>query len=135
MTVQSTVDDAGACGASASWLCGVISLLADGELLFVRYPWVGFAVVSALGGFVGWCVMLERGRFNGQSNWYPTQRLLVRVVLGASVGIGSALIWHAFEGESRGLPMLMSALIAVFPIEAYRGGLKRFRTIILEVFK
>ena len=136
MATPSTVEGVTACGSSASWLCGMISLLAEGELLFSRYPWVGFAVVSAIGGFVGWCVLLERGKF-GQTvtAGFLLQRLAIRVSMGGGVGIAGALIWHSFEGTARGMPMLISALIAVFPLEAYRTGLKKFKAVLSEAFK
>ena len=46
-----------ACAASATWLCGVLAGLADTEMLFSRSPWVGFIVVAAIGGFIGWCIL------------------------------------------------------------------------------
>ena len=135
MDSPSTVNGAVECGASASWLCGVISILAEAELLFVRYPWIGFVLVSMIGGFVGWCVLIERGRIRADDLLAPWQRLFLRLGMGGGVGLGSALVWQATDSESRGLPMLVSALIAVFPLEAYRGGLKRFRAMLQEAFK
>lgn len=124
-----------ACAASATWLCGMLSGMADAELLFARSPWVGFVLVAALGGFVGWCILLERGEFDDEPGLTIARRLVSRVAIGAAVGVAASLIWHAYGGESRGMPMLMAALVAVFPLESYRGGLRRFRNILREAFK
>lgn len=135
MDAPNTVESGtAACGASASLLCGVISVLADGELLFSRYPWVGFVTVSALGGFIGWCILLEKGAVSS-SGLSMLPQLALRVSMGAGIGIMCSIIWYAFDGESKGLPMLVSALIAIFPLEAYRNGLKRFKLILKEAFK
>lgn len=124
-----------ACAASATWLCGVLAGLADTELLFARNPWVGFVVVAAIGGFIGWCILLERGDYDDEPAIIIARRLASRISIGAAVGGATSLIWYAYEGESRGMPMLIAALIAVFPVESYRGGLRRLRTILREAFK
>lgn len=124
-----------ACAASATWLCGVMAGLADTELLFSRSPWVGFVLVAAIGGFVGWCVLLERGDYDDETRGTVARRLASRLAIGAAVGGATALIWYAYGGESKGLPMLIAALVAVFPMEAYKGGVRRFRSILREAFK
>ena len=124
-----------ACAASATWLCGLLSGMADAELLFSRYPWVGFVLVASLGGFVGWCILLERGEYDEEPGLTVFRRLVSRMAIGAAVGVGSYIIWHAFEGATPGMPMMVAALIAVFPLEAYRSGLRRFKNILREAFK
>lgn len=128
-------DGSAACAASATWLCGVLAGLADTEMLFARSPWIGFVLVAAIGGFIGWCILLERGDYDDESSFIVARRLASRVSIGAAVGGATSLIWYAYEGESRGMPMLIAALVAVFPIQSYRSGLQRFRNILKEVFK
>lgn len=124
-----------ACAASATWLCGIISGLADAEMLFQRSPWIGFVLVAMIGGFVGWCLLLERGEFDEEPTFIVVRRFVARVTIGGAVGGAASMLWYAFEGESKGMPMLIAALIAVFPLESYRGGLQRFRGILKEAFK
>ena len=128
-------DGSTACAASATWLCGLISGLADAELLFARSPWIGFVLVSSIGGFVGWCILLERGDFDAETARRVLRRLLSRMSIGAAVGGAAALVWYGFGVESRGMSMLIAALVAVFPAEAYRGGLRRFRAILRETLR
>lgn len=124
-----------ACAASATWLCGVMAGLADTEMLFARSPWVGFVLVAAIGGFIGWCILLERGDFDDDRRFTVFRRLISRISIGGSVGGATSLVWYAYDGESKGLPMLIAALVAVFPLEAYKGALRRFRGILREAFK
>jgi hypothetical protein len=135
--MASTTTDGGvsACAASGTWLCGLLSGFADAELLFTRYPWVGFVVVAMIGGFVGWCILLERGEFDDEPRLTVARRFMIRVAIGAAVGGAASILWYAYGGESKGMPMLIAALVAVFPLEAYRGGLRRFRAILREAFK
>lgn len=135
MATPATDGGTTACAASATWLCGVISGLADAELLFARQPWIGFVLVAAIGGFVGWCILLERGEFDDEAVAIVIRRFFSRVMIGAAVGGGASLVWYAFGGESKGMSMLIAALVAVFPLESYRGGLQRFRAILKEAFR
>lgn len=130
-----TAEGSAACAASATWLCGVMAGLADTEMLFARSPWVGFVLIAAIGGFVGWCILLERGDFDTDRRIIVFRRLVTRVLIGGSVGGATSLIWYAYDGESKGLLMLVAALIAVFPLEAYKGILQRFRSVLREVLK
>lgn len=135
--MASTPTDGGAaaCAASATWLCGVITSLAEAELLFARHPWIGFVLVSMIGGFIGWCILLERGAFDDDTPGRVFRRFISRVSIGGAIGAAAAMIWGAYDGVDKGLPMLTAALVAVFPVESYRGGLKRLQNILREAFK
>lgn len=115
---------------TATWAAGLISLAADTEQIFAALPVLGFSVLGIIGGFVGWCLMIETGRTDALSSLQSIGMLLRRGVMGVGVGIAAWLVWVAFGGGDKGDWMLVTGAFAVAPVEMAQWAIEKAKGIV-----
>ena len=84
---------------TATWAAGLIAVAADTEHLFVALPVLGFVTLAVIGGFVGWCLMIESGRTDALTTMRSIALLLRRIAMGVGVGIAAWLVWRVTRRE------------------------------------
>lgn len=116
-------ESAAACAVTGAWACGFALQVDAFAALFARYPAIGFIALSITGALVGWCLLLEKGHFDGATGKPKLRTLASRLAIGSGVGFASALLYAEFNGVHKGVWMITSAAIAMFPLEAASGKL------------
>ena len=114
---------------TATWAAGLISIAADTEQLFSTFPMLGFGMLGAIGGFVGWCLAIEQGKTDVLSTLQSFALLGRRMSLGVGVGIAAWLIWMALGDGNKGDWMLFTGAAAVAPIEVARWAMAKFKAV------
>jgi hypothetical protein len=117
--------------AASGWTASILAILTETDMLFQHTPVVGFAGMGVIGGFAGWCLMIETGKLEGSNRVYVVT-LLRRIALGACIGVGGGIVWAAIGNEHKGLWMLGTALIACAPVESFRMVLAKARGLWLQ---
>lgn len=123
-------DGTSACAAASTWLCGLMAGLSDTNNLFSAFPILGFVIISALGGGVGWCLLVELGQFDEADRRKVMRSLLLRAVIGACVGVIGYAAWSTSGDPEKGMWMLYAAVAAAFPAEASQTARKLFEKLI-----
>ena len=115
---------------TATWAAGLISLAADTEKIFSVLPVLGFAVLGVIGGFVGWCLLIETGKTDALTSLQSIGVLLRRCAMGIGVGIAVWLVWLAFGGGDKGEWMLVTGAFAVAPVEMAQWAIEKAKGIV-----
>ncbi len=108
----------------------MISLAADTEKIFSVLPVLGFAVLGVIGGFVGWCLLIETGKTDALTSLQSIGVLLRRCAMGIGVGIAVWLVWLAFGGGDKGEWMLVTGAFAVAPVEMAQWAIEKAKGIV-----
>lgn len=104
---------------SSGWAVSIIAMLTDTDHIFTQSPIFGFSIMGMLGGFAGWCLLIETGKISGARSAY-LWTLLRRLALGLCIGIAGGISWASYAGENKGLWMLSVVMVAVAPVCVYR---------------
>lgn len=116
---------------TATWAAGLIALAADTEHVFAAFPMLGFAVLGVIGGFVGWCLMIETGRTDALTTLRSIALLLRRMAMGIGVSIAAWLVWMTVDGGGdKGNWMLITGAFAVAPVEMVQWGLEKVKAVV-----
>lgn len=116
-------EGAAVCAVTGVWACGFALQVDAFAALFTRHPSIGFIVLSVIGAAVGWCLMLEKGNFDGDKAKPKLRTLASRLTIGGGIGTAAALLFGEFSGQHKGVWMISSAAISMFPLEAASGKL------------